>query len=61
MVEIDTQDIDVAKQYFSIAAAFKDARLTLIHDTDGFEYMETTCETFDVIIADALDPIHPTL
>jgi spermidine synthase len=39
MVEIDTQDIDVAKQYFSIAAASKDARLTLIHDTDGFEYI----------------------
>ena len=43
MVEIDTQVIHVAKQYFanSTAAAFDDDRLTLIHDMDGFDYMQT--------------------
>jgi spermidine synthase len=60
MVEIDTQVIDVAKQYFanSTAVAFSDSRLTLVN-VDGFEYMQTTNETYDVIIADALDPNGP--
>jgi len=60
MVEIDTQVIQVAKQYFqnSTAVAFDDPRVTLAH-VDGFDYMQTTTETYDVIIADALDPIGP--
>lgn len=64
MVEIDVEVINVAKNYFSnsTAVAFEDPRLTIVHE-DGCEYMqriakeEETC--YDVIIADALDPIGP--
>lgn len=60
MVEIDTQVIEVAKLYFtkSTAVAFDDSRLTIVN-VDGFEYMQSSTEKFDVIIADALDPIGP--
>lgn len=60
MVEIDTQVIDVAKEYFkeSTAVAFGDPRLSIIN-VDGFGFLQSTNNTYDIILADALDPIGP--
>ena len=60
MVEVDPTVILVAKKYFasSTAVSFDDPRVSIVH-VDGFEYMQTTTETYDVIISDALDPIGP--
>ena len=60
MVEIDPSVIEVAKEFFSksTAVSFNDPRLHIVH-VDAFEYITQTNETYDVIIADALDPVGP--
>ena len=59
-VEIDGSVIDMAKQWLPghSAGAFDDPR-TAIVIADGMEYVATTDERFDVIIADSTDPIGP--
>mmetsp|Transcript_17632 Transcript_17632/g.21365 ORF Transcript_17632/g.21365 Transcript_17632/m.21365 type:complete len:328 (-) Transcript_17632:56-1039(-) len=60
MCEIDPSVVEVSKKYFSdtMATAFRDERLTLLHE-DGAVFLETTEKKFDVIIVDSSDPVGP--
>jgi len=60
MVEIDAQVVEMCKKYLPnhSAGAFDDPRLNLVID-DGIRFVQTTDETFDVIISDSTDPVGP--
>lgn len=59
-VEIDQQVIDMCRTYLPNHSdgAFDDPRVTIVID-DGFHFIQSTRETFDVIISDSTDPIGP--
>ncbi|RLN91172.1 hypothetical protein BBJ28_00012037, partial [Nothophytophthora sp. Chile5] len=60
MCEIDPMVCDVSKKYFgeTMATAFEDPRLTLIH-ADAAVYLRENTEKFDVMIVDSSDPVGP--
>nr|CCA19405.1 unnamed protein product [Albugo laibachii Nc14] len=61
MCEIDPKVCEVSKQFFatSLAVAFDDRRLHLIH-ADAAKYLkDESSEKFDVIIVDSSDPVGP--
>jgi len=59
MCEIDEMVVEVSKRHFpKLARGFADSRARLIFD-DGKKFLETTEETFDVILLDLSDPIGP--
>ncbi|SIO11237.1 spermidine synthase [Sulfurivirga caldicuralii] len=60
MVEIDGKVVEMCKQYLPnhSAGAFDDPRLNLVID-DGIRFVQSTRETFDVIISDSTDPMGP--
>lgn len=58
-VEIDERVIAVSKQFLPhMAVGFDSPKLTL-HIGDGFEFMRTHSNAFDVIITDSSDPVGP--
>ncbi len=59
-VEIDQTVIDMCREYLPnhSQGAFDDPRLRLVID-DGFNYVNTTADRYDVIIIDSTDPIGP--
>ncbi|MDO8908297.1 MAG: polyamine aminopropyltransferase [Pseudohongiella sp.] len=59
-VEIDRAVIDLARQYLPDHSngAYDDARANIIIG-DGFDFVQTTDERFDVIISDSTDPLGP--
>ena len=59
-VELDRQVVDLCREYFPghSQGAFDDPRLRLEFG-DGLNFVQTTTETFDVIISDSTDPIGP--
>ncbi len=59
-VEIDQQVIDMCRTYLPNHSdgAFDDPRVTIVID-DGLHFVQSTRETFDVIISDSTDPIGP--
>lgn len=57
--EIDEKVIEISKKHFpAMAAGYSDPRCR-IHIGDGKQFIETTDETFDIIILDLSDPIGP--
>ena len=62
MCEIDADVVSVSKQFFSetMATAFTDPRLTLIHDDAAVFLREPSrVGAYDVIIVDSSDPVGP--
>lgn len=59
-VEIDQSVIDMAIKYLPShsAGAYSDARANIVIG-DGFDFVQTTDQTFDVIISDSTDPHGP--
>lgn len=59
-VEIDASVIELAKTWFPAHSngAYDDARATIVIG-DGFDFVQTTQERFDVIISDSTDPLGP--
>lgn len=59
-VEIDQSVIDLAKTWFPghSDGAYDDARANIIIG-DGFDFVQTTQDRFDVIISDSTDPLGP--
>lgn len=59
-VEIDKDVIDLSLKYLPnhSQGSFDDPRLTLVVK-DGYNFVTTTEETFDIIISDSTDPIGP--
>lgn len=58
-VEIDDRVVELSKQYLPwMACGFNNPKLQL-HIGDGFEFLKTHCEEFDVIITDSSDPVGP--
>ncbi|MDP2286121.1 MAG: polyamine aminopropyltransferase [Pseudohongiella sp.] len=59
-VEIDASVIELAKNWFPAHSngAYDDARATVVIG-DGFDFVQTTQERFDVIISDSTDPLGP--
>lgn len=59
-VEIDGEVLEISKRYLPDHAkgAFEDPRVHLTID-DGFHYVQSTSDSFDVIISDSTDPIGP--
>lgn len=59
-VEIDQAVIDLAKTYLPAhsAGAYDDPRANIVIG-DGFDFVQTTTERFDVIISDSTDPLGP--
>ncbi len=59
MVELDEEVVQVARQFLpGLAAAFDDPRL-ILHFMDGARFLETTSETYDLVLVDSPDPIGP--
>ena len=60
LVEIDRQVIDMCRTYLPnhSQGAFDDPRVHIVID-DGFNFVRTTPDKFDVIISDSTDPIGP--
>jgi spermidine synthase len=60
--EIDLAVVDIAKKYLQSVhrGAFDDSRLTLRIE-DGFEFVRTTSESFDLIVLDLTDPTGPSM
>lgn len=58
MVEIDKGVVSFCRQYLPnhSAGSYDDPRFNLVID-DGVNFVNQTCETFDVIISDCTDPI----
>lgn len=57
--EIDSQVIEVAREYLpGLACGFDDPRVK-IHIRDGSEFVRETPQTYDVIIVDSSDPVGP--
>lgn len=59
-VEIDQSVIDLARKYLPAHSngAYDDPRAHIVIG-DGFEFVQTTSERFDVIISDSTDPLGP--
>ncbi|TFH74731.1 polyamine aminopropyltransferase [Gammaproteobacteria bacterium LSUCC0112] len=59
-VEIDQSVIDLAKTWFPghSDGAYDDARANIVIG-DGFDFVQTTQDRFDVIISDSTDPLGP--
>lgn len=59
-VEIDASVIDLARDYLPAHSngAYDDARAHIVIG-DGFEFVQTTADRFDVIISDSTDPLGP--
>ncbi|ALO45487.1 polyamine aminopropyltransferase [Pseudohongiella spirulinae] len=59
-VEIDQSVIDMAIKYLPShsAGAYNDIRANIVI-SDGFDFVQTTDQTFDVIISDSTDPHGP--
>lgn len=59
-VEIDEEVLEISKRYLPDHAkgAFEDPRVHLTID-DGLHYVQSTPDSFDVIISDSTDPIGP--
>lgn len=59
-VEIDQAVIDLAKTWLPAHSdgAYDDARANIVIG-DGFDFVQTTQERFDVIISDSTDPLGP--
>jgi spermidine synthase len=62
LCEIDLAVVDVARKYLQSVhrGALDDARLTLKIE-DGFAYVRTTSERYDLIVLDLTDPGGPSL
>jgi spermidine synthase len=60
MAELDQAVIDISKRYLGTIHrdAFNDPRLTL-HIGDGFDFVRSTPERFDLIVLDLTDPDTP--
>ena len=60
MVEIDPEVCRISKKYFptTMATAFDDPRVTLLHD-DGAKFLRETPLRFDAVIVDSSDPVGP--
>jgi spermidine synthase len=60
LVEIDQQVIDMCRTFLPhhSEGAFDDPRVNIVID-DGFHFVQTTQEHFDIIISDSTDPIGP--
>ncbi len=60
LVEIDRQVIDMCRTYLPnhSQGAFDDPRVHIVIE-DGFNFVQTTRDRFDVIISDSTDPIGP--
>jgi spermidine synthase len=60
LVEIDQQVIDISRAYlpYHSKGAFEDPRVQVVIN-DGFDFIQTTQDQFDVIISDSTDPIGP--
>ncbi|CAH0474845.1 unnamed protein product [Peronospora belbahrii] len=61
MCEIDSMVCDVSKKFFkdTVATAFHDPRVTLLHADAAVYLLENRTEKFDVVIVDSSDPIGP--
>jgi spermidine synthase len=59
-VEIDQAVIDLAKEFLPEHSngAYNDPRANIVIG-DGFDYVQTTTDRFDVIISDSTDPLGP--
>ncbi|NNF99498.1 MAG: polyamine aminopropyltransferase [Desulfobacteraceae bacterium] len=59
-VEIDQQVIDLSIKYLPkhSQGAFEDSRVNIVID-DGYRFVKTCEDTFDLIISDSTDPIGP--
>lgn len=59
MVEIDEMVVNACREHMpSVSYALDDPRVELIIG-DGVKYVESTDETFDVVLIDSTDPIGP--
>ncbi len=60
LVEIDGKVIEMCREFFPdhSQGAFDDARTEIVIQ-DGFEYLKSAENSFDVIISDSTDPIGP--
>ncbi|HXG35341.1 MAG TPA: hypothetical protein VNL15_00055, partial [Dehalococcoidia bacterium] len=60
LVEIDREVVEVSRQYLPSVSggAFEDPRARLRFE-DGYAFVQSAAERFDVIIVDAPDPIGP--
>lgn len=58
-VEIDERVIAVSKQFLPHMAVGFDSPKLKLHIGDGFEFMRTHSNAFDVIITDSSDPVGP--
>lgn len=60
MAELDQAVIDISKRYLGAIhrGAFDDPRLS-VHIGDGFDYVRSTPERFDLIVLDLTDPDTP--
>uniref|UniRef100_A0AAV1UIJ6 PABS domain-containing protein n=1 Tax=Peronospora matthiolae TaxID=2874970 RepID=A0AAV1UIJ6_9STRA len=61
MCEIDSMVCDVSKKFFkhTVATAFDDPRVTLLHADAAVYLKEHTSDKFDVVIVDSSDPVGP--
>ncbi|XP_013187111.1 spermidine synthase [Amyelois transitella] len=60
-VEIDAKVIEVSKKYLPFMAVGFDSEKLTLHVGDGFEFLKSHKEEFDVIITDSSDPIGPAV
>jgi len=55
--ELDERVVEVSKRFFpELASSFADPRHELVI-ADGYEFMESTGERFDIVIVDSTDPV----
>lgn len=61
MCEIDSMVCDISKQYFTntMATAFDDPRLNLVHDDAAKFLIKDDLVKYDIIIVDSSDPVGP--
>ncbi len=56
MVELDETVVELSKKFLKIdRGAFDDPRVTILYE-DGYEFLKSSKENFDVIIVDGTDP-----
>ena len=58
VVEIDRMVVDVCREFFPMASAFEDERVTLYFE-DGLRFIRTVQNAYDLIIVDSTDPFGP--
>lgn len=59
IVEIDSMVKDTVEKYFPLqAAGFKDSRVKVVIE-DGYQYLKSNEQTFDIILIDSYDPCGP--